>query len=75
MTNTETTGRGKRRESYSFAKQRARRNKRRIEAEARQREYDKLTKDQKIERAKLRGGSVRELIRLGVNRKPRTVKA
>ena len=50
----------KKENGYSFVKQQARRDKRRQEAEARQREYDKLSLEQKLanaigkkERAKL----------------------
>ncbi len=63
MAQEQVTGR-KGRTSYSFVKQQARRDKRRQAAEARQREYDKLTLKQKIERAQERGGSKRELARL-----------
>jgi len=45
-----------------------RREQRREDAEVRQAEYDKLTNEQKVERAKSRpGDSKRELIRLGVS--------
>lgn len=52
------------RESYNSTVLHAKRDKRRLEADARQREYNKLTVAQKIERATKRGGSVRELARL-----------
>ena len=46
------TGDQKGRKGYSFVKERARRDKRRQEAEARQREYDGLTLEAKLARAK-----------------------
>ncbi len=63
MAQEQTIGR-KGRLSYSFVKQQARRDKRRQAAEARQRDYDRLTLKQKIERVEARGGSKRELARL-----------
>jgi hypothetical protein len=65
MADTKTTAPGRKgREHYSHAKADARRDKRRQEAEARQRVYDKLSLKQKLELVKSRGGSKRELARL-----------
>lgn len=60
---TKTEGR-KGREKYSHAKADQRQDKRRQEAEARQRTYDKLTLKEKLALVKSRGGSKRELARL-----------
>lgn len=60
--NTEIKRKG--REHYSFEKQRARRLKRRVEAEARQARHDALTTQEKLEKAQSRGGSKREITRL-----------
>jgi hypothetical protein len=67
---TKTSKKG--RESYSHAKADARKAKRREEAEIRQSDHDSLTVSEKIAKAKKRGGSVRELLRLTVvaSRKP-----
>jgi hypothetical protein len=65
MADTKTTAPGKKgREHYSHAKADARRDKRRQEAEARQRVYDKLSLKDKIALVTKRGGSKRELARL-----------
>ncbi len=61
--NEQITGR-KGRTSYTFVKQGARRDKRRQDAEARQREYDALSVKDRINRVTARGGSVKELARL-----------
>lgn len=60
---TKTEGR-KGREHYSHAKADARRDKRRQEAEARQRHYKGLPLKDKLALVKGRGGSKRELARL-----------
>lgn len=63
------TGSG--RQSYSFVKQQARRDKRRQEAEARDREYQKLSIQERITIAETRRGlSKRELARLAKLLKP-----
>lgn len=49
---------------YSFAKQQARRDKRRDAAETRQSKYDLLTTKQKLQRAQSRGGSKKEIAKL-----------
>ena len=60
-----TGGESKKRGSYSHAKANARRNKRRQEAEARQREYDSLPISKRIKLAKSRpGDSKKEIARL-----------
>lgn len=59
---------------YSHAKADARRDKRRREAEARQRIYDKLTLEEKLALVKSRGGSKRELARLEKIQAERTAK-
>lgn len=56
---------------YSNAHLHAKRNRKRTEAEGRQRDYDKLTLKEKLERAKSRGGSVREIARLEAKLKPK----
>ena len=59
--------------SYAHAAyQAARKDKRKQEAAARQRAHDLLTLEQKIELAKSRGGSKRELARLTAPPKPKT---
>ena len=64
MSETQTSG--KNRKSYSFVKQQARRDKRRQEAEARDREYQALSVKARIARAENRPGeSKREIVRLG----------
>lgn len=64
MADTKTESGRKGREKYSHAKADARRDKRRQEAEARQRHYDGLTLKDKLALVKSRGGSKRELARL-----------
>jgi hypothetical protein len=59
--------------SYAHAAyQQTRKDKRKQEAAARQRAHDLLTLEQKIELAKSRGGSKRELARLTAPPKPKT---
>ena len=55
---------GGRRKSYSHAKADARQDKRRQEADARERVYDGFTLTQKLAMVKSRGGSKQELARL-----------
>lgn len=62
MTNKNTQSRPIKTAGYSFAKQRARRNIRRVEAKARLQAYYDMPPENKINRAVLRrGGSRREL--------------
>lgn len=65
----------KKNNGYSFAKQQARRDKRRQEAEARQAAYDKLTIAEKVTLAIQRGGSQKELAKLEKAKTPKAAKA
>lgn len=66
MMNNETLIPGRKgRDEYSSATLHAKRNAMRMEAESRQRDYDKLTVDQKVKLAQSRRGkSKREITRL-----------
>ncbi len=70
MNDTKTEGR-KGREKYSHAKADARKDKRRQEAEARQRVYDGLSLKDKVALVTKRGGSKRELARLQAKLAPK----
>ena len=63
-TSTGATGVKRCRESYSSVKLHAKRDRKRQEAQARQREYSALSIKDRIARVTDRGGSVRELARL-----------
>ncbi len=64
VTSTGAPATRKGRESYCSATLHAKRDSRRIEAEARDRAYQALTVKERIKLVKSRGGSVRELDRL-----------
>lgn len=63
-TNVNEVGSKSRPSGYSFAKQQARRDKRRDEADSRQVKHDCLTTSEKIAKAKKRGGCKKELAKL-----------
>ena len=72
MADNKTSEAGRKgREKYSHAKADARRDKRRQEAEARQRHYDGLSLKDKIALVTKRGGSKRELARLQAKSAPK----
>lgn len=74
-TNTKTAARPVKKEGYSFAKQAARRELRRMQAEQRNAVYQGLSLEDRMNRAILRRGqSARELTRLAAQRKARDTK-
>jgi hypothetical protein len=64
MADEKTTKKG--RQSYSHVKADARKEKKRLEAENRQKLHNKLSIKEKITKATARGGSVKELNRLNI---------